>query len=233
MLKSFQLSVKKGQSVALVGPSGCGKSTCIALLQRFYDLTSGELTLEQHDIQALNVPWVRSKLSIVSQEPVLFNRSIAQNIAYGDNSREVPIEEVIAAARKANIHQFITNLPQGYETPVGMKGTQLSGGQKQRIAIARALIRNPPVLLLDEATSALDTESERSVLSALDSAQEGRTSITIAHRLSTIKNCNIIFVVKDGQVIEAGDHEDLLKMRGTYHQLWTTQTGETKAKISL
>ena len=175
--------------------------------------------------QALNVPWVRSKLSIVSQEPVLFNRSLAENIAYGDNTREVPMEDVIAAARKANIHQFITNLPQvmqhpaslpprhtlittsspsppcqGYETSVGEKGTQLSGGQKQRIAIARALVRNPPVLLLDEATSALDTESERMVLSALESAQEGRTSITIAHRLSTIKNCTVIFVVKDGQV---------------------------------
>jgi ABC-type multidrug transport system fused ATPase/permease subunit len=122
-----------------VGPSGCGKSTCIQLLQRFYDLNSGVITLENHDLNALSVPWVRSKLSIVSQEPVLFNRSLADNIRYGDNSREVSMEEVMAAARKANIHQFITNLPQGYETSVGEKGTQLSGGQKQRIAIARSV----------------------------------------------------------------------------------------------
>jgi ATP-binding cassette subfamily B (MDR/TAP) protein 1 len=120
-----------------VGPSGCGKSTCVQLLQRFYDLSAGVITLENHDLNALNVPWVRSKLSIVSQEPVLFNRSLAENIRYGDNTRDVTMEEVVAAARKANIHQFITNLPQGYETSVGEKGTQLSGGQKQRIAIAR------------------------------------------------------------------------------------------------
>ena len=123
-----------------VGPSGCGKSTCVQLLQRFYDLSAGVITLENHDLDALNVPWVRSKLSIVSQEPVLFNRSLADNIRYGDNSREVSMEEVVAAARKANIHQFVTNLPQGYETSVGEKGTQLSGGQKQRIAIARSVV---------------------------------------------------------------------------------------------
>merc|ERR1712147_458796 len=202
------------------GPSGCGKSTCISLLQRFYDLASGEITLEQHDLQALNVPWVRSKLSIVSQEPVLFNRSLAENIAYGDNTREVPMEEIIAAARKANIHQFITNLPQGYETPVGERGMQLSGGQKQRIAIARALIRNPPILLLDEATSALDTESEKTVQTALDSAQEGRTSVTIAHRLSTVRNCDTIAVINQGKVQELGSHEELLTKKGTYYKLW-------------
>ena len=186
------------------------------------------LTLENHDIQALNVPWVRSKLSIVSQEPVLFNRSLADNIAYGDNSKDITMEDIIAAARKANIHQFISNLPQGYDTLVGEKGTQLSGGQKQRIAIARALIRNPPLLLLDEATSALDTESEKSVQNALDSATEGRTSITIAHRLSTVKNCDMICVVSRGQVIESGKHEELLQRKKIYHKLWTTQTGSRK-----
>ena len=137
VLRNLNMAISSGKSVALVGPSGCGKSTCIQLIQRFYDLNSGDITLENHDINALNVPWVRSKLSIVSQEPILFNRTLAENIAYGDNSKEVTMEEVIAAARKANIHQFITNLPQGYETSVGAKGTQLSGGQKQRIAIAR------------------------------------------------------------------------------------------------
>merc|ERR1719481_161428 len=225
VLKSLDLGIKQGQSVALVGQSGCGKSTVIQLIQRFYDLNSGMITLENHDIQALNVPWVRSKLSIVSQEPILFNRSLAENIAYGDNSKDISMEEIIAAARKANIHQFISNLPQGYETFVGEKGTQLSGGQKQRIAIARALIRNPPILLLDEATSALDTESEKQVQSALDSAQEGRTSITIAHRLSTVKNCDIIFVVNQGRVAECGTHDQLLQKKRTYYKLWTTQTG--------
>ena len=214
--------------MALVGPSGCGKSTVIQLIQRFYDLNSGMITLENHDIQALNVPWVRSKLSIVSQEPVLFNRTLADNISYGDNSKEVTMEDIIAAARKANIHQFISNLPQGYETLVGEKGTQLSGGKKQRIAIARALIRNPPVLLLDEATSALDTESEKSVQNALDSAQEGRTSITIAHRLSTVKNCDVICVVSQGKIVESGRHEELLQKKKVYYKLWTTQTGARK-----
>lgn len=142
VLKNLNLAISSGKSVALVGPSGCGKSTCIQLLQRFYDLNDGDITLENHDINALNVPWVRSKLSIVSQEPVLFNRTLAENISYGDNTKDVTMEEVIAAARKANIHQFITNLPQGYETNVGEKGTQLSGGQKQRIAIAR-YVRKP------------------------------------------------------------------------------------------
>lgn len=228
VLQNLDLGIKKGQSVALVGPSGCGKSTVIQLIQRFYDLNSGEITLEKHDLNALNVPWVRSKLSIVSQEPILFNRTLAENIAYGDNSKEVTMEDIIQAARKANIHQFISNLPQGYETSVGEKGTQLSGGQKQRIAIARALIRNPPILLLDEATSALDMESEKQVQSALDSAQEGRTSITIAHRLSTVKNCDIIFVVNQGRIDECGTHEELLQKKRTYYKLWTTQTGGKK-----
>jgi len=228
VLQNLDLGIKKGQSVALVGPSGCGKSTVIQLIQRFYDLNSGEITLENHDLQALNVPWVRSKLSIVSQEPILFNRTLAENIAYGDNNKEVSMEDIIQAARKANIHQFISNLPQGYETSVGEKGTQLSGGQKQRIAIARALIRNPPILLLDEATSALDTESEKTVQSALDSAQEGRTSITIAHRLSTVKNCDVIFVVNQGRIAECGTHDELLQKKRTYYKLWTTQTGGRK-----
>merc|ERR1712048_583084 len=228
VLQNLDLRIKQGQSVALVGPSGCGKSTVIQLMQRFYDLNSGVLSLDNHDIQALNVPWVRSKLSIVSQEPVLFNRTLAENISYGDNTKDITMEDIIAAARKANIHQFISNLPQGYETLVGEKGTQLSGGQKQRIAIARALIRNPPVLLLDEATSALDTESEKSVQNALDSAQEGRTSITIAHRLSTVKNCDVICVVSQGRIVESGRHEELLQKKKVYYKLWTTQTGSRK-----
>ena len=161
VLKDFFLDLKVGKHIALVGSSGCGKSTCIQLIQRFYDLDSGDLEVEGHDIQRLNVPWLRSNLGTVSQEPVLFDRTIAENIMYGDNERTVTMDEVISAARDANIHDFIASLPQGYDTKVGEKGTQLSGGQKQRIAIARALIRSPKLLLLDEATSALDAESER------------------------------------------------------------------------
>jgi len=224
VLNKLTLSVKNGEKIALVGESGCGKSTVIQLIQRFYDLDQGSLKLEGHDIKQLNVPFVRSKIGIVSQEPILFNRSIAENIKYGDNEREVSMEEVIAAAKKANIHSFVSSLPEGYETGVGGKGTQLSGGQKQRVAIARAMVRNPAILLLDEATSALDSESEKIVQEALEAAQEGRTSITIAHRLSTIMDVDRIFVIQKGEVAECGTHAELLNSRGIYHKLWNRST---------
>merc|ERR1719397_820722 len=220
ILRKLNLSIRPGQRVALVGQSGCGKSTVIQLIQRLYDLDSGSLSLEGQNIQGLNVPFVRSKLGIVSQEPVLFNKSIAENITYGDNSREVGMEEVIAAATKANIHQFVCGLPSGYDTGVGGKGKQLSGGQKQRVAIARAMIRDPKLLLLDEATSALDSESEAVVQEALEAVQEARTSITIAHRLSTVRDSDRILVVEAGRVAEQGTHDQLLAARGTYHKLW-------------
>ena len=164
-------------------------------------------------------------MGIVSQEPVLFNRTIAENIAYGDQTRTIAIEEIIQAARKANIHNFIHSLPLGYETPVGQKGTQLSGGQKQRIAIARALIeiRHPRILLLDKATSALDSESEKVVQDALDRASKGRTCIVIAHRLSTIKDVDEILVFDQGKIKERGKHDELIQLKGIYHQLWTIQ----------
>ena len=220
ILNRLNLSIKKGESIALVGESGCGKSTVIQLIQRFYDLNHGSIELEENNIESLNLPYVRSKLGIVSQEPVLFDRSIAENIQYGDNEREVSMEDVIAAARKANIHEFVAALPEGYNTRVGGKGAQLSGGQKQRVAIARALVRNPRILLLDEATSALDTESEKVVQDALDAAQVGRTSITIAHRLSTIKNADQIYIIEKGITTEHGTHDELLKEQGTYHRMW-------------
>jgi len=224
ILNKLSLAVRAGQRVALVGESGCGKSTVIQLIQRFYDLDEGALNLENQDIKQLNLPHVRSKIGIVSQEPVLFNRSIGENIRYGDNTTEASMEEVIAAARKANIHTFVSALPQGYETNIGGKGKQLSGGQKQRVAIARAMLRNPAVLLLDEATSALDSESEKIVQDALDAAQEGRTSITIAHRLSTIKDVDVIFVIQKGEVAEQGNHEELLELQGIYYKLWNKST---------
>ena len=216
--------MKAGDRIALVGESGCGKSTVLQLIQRLYDLDQGSLSVQGQDIESLNVPQLRSRLGLVSQEPVLFNRSIAENIEYGDNEREVSMEEVVAAARMANIHQFVSALPEGYDTKVGNRGSQLSGGQKQRVAIARMLLRNPRILLLDEATSALDAESEKVVQEALDRAQRGRTSITIAHRLSTIKNSDQIYVVEKGRIVEHGTHDQLIDMRASYFKLWNSNT---------
>ncbi|CAN2389829.1 phosphatidylcholine-translocating ATPase activity [Pristimantis euphronides] len=224
VLQALSVAIAEGQTVAFVGSSGCGKSTSIQLLQRFYDPDQGAVLFDRKGVKNLNVQWLRSQIGIVSQEPVLFDRSIAENIAYGDNSREVSLEEIQEAAKAANIHSFIENLPEKYNTPVGGKGTQLSGGQKQRIAIARALIRSPKVLLLDEATSALDNESEKVVQQALDQARKGRTCIVIAHRLSTVQNADLIIVMKNGKVIEKGTHQQLLSNRGEYYDLVNAQT---------
>ena len=225
ILRGFSAIIHPGQTVALVGQSGCGKSTCIQLLERFYDPDSGKICIDDRDVKSLVPSSFRSHFGIVSQEVVLFNRTIAENIAYGDLTRSVSIDEIIDASKKANIHDFIVSLPLGYDTIVGQKGSQLSGGQKQRVAIARALVRNPKILLLDEATSALDSESEKLVQEALDSASQGRTCITIAHRLNTIQNADHIVVVHHGQVHELGKHEDLIELGGIYHHLWNVQTG--------
>ncbi|CAF0950412.1 unnamed protein product [Brachionus calyciflorus] len=219
ILRGLTLSIYEGQRVAFVGSSGCGKSTITQLLERFYDPNNGEIKLSEKNLSDFNLHWLRSQFGIVSQEPILFDMTIHENIAYGDNSRLVTREEVIEAAKKANIHEFISKLPMGYETNVGSKGTQLSGGQKQRIAIARALIRNPKILLLDEATSALDTESEKIVQDALDKAQQGRTCIIIAHRLSTIRDSDVIFVFQNGVITEKGTHEELMNANGFYAKL--------------
>ncbi|XP_061918767.1 ATP-dependent translocase ABCB1-like isoform X1 [Entelurus aequoreus] len=225
VLRGLNLKVCKGETLALVGSSGCGKSTTIQLLERFYDTTHGTVMLDSKSVKELNIHWLRSQIGIVSQEPVLFDCSLAENIAYGDNSRTVTMEEIKAAAEAANIHSFIENLPNKYDTQAGDKGTQLSGGQKQRIAIARAILRNPKLLLLDEATSALDTESEKVVQEALDKARQGRTCIVIAHRLSTIQNADLIAVIKNGLVVEQGTHQQLLAKKGVYHMLISTQMG--------
>ncbi|XP_072009919.1 ATP-binding cassette sub-family B member 5-like isoform X2 [Engystomops pustulosus] len=224
VLQNLSITISSGQTVAFVGSSGCGKSTSVQLLQRFYDPYQGAVLFDDTDIKNLNVQWLRSQIGIVSQEPVLFDCSIAENIAYGDNSRKVSMEEIQRAAKAANIHSFIEELPEKYNTSVGGKGTQLSGGQKQRIAIARALIRSPKVLLLDEATSALDNESEKVVQQALDEARKGRTCIMIAHRLSTVQNADLIVVMKNGRVIEMGSHSQLLNNRGAYFHLVNAQT---------
>uniref|UniRef100_A0A8C5FRD0 ATP-binding cassette, sub-family B (MDR/TAP), member 4 n=1 Tax=Gadus morhua TaxID=8049 RepID=A0A8C5FRD0_GADMO len=226
VLQGLNLEVCKGETLALVGSSGCGKSTTVQLLERFYDPLEGSVILDNMDVKMLNIHWLRSQIGIVSQEPVLFDCSLAENIAYGDNSRTVNIKEIQAAAESANIHSFIDGLPQ-YNTQAGDKGTQLSGGQKQRIAIARAILRNPKVLLLDEATSALDTESEKVVQEALDQASQGRTCIVVAHRLSTIQNADRIVVFQDGVVVEQGTHQQLLAQKGFYHTLVTKQMGHS------
>lgn len=228
VLRGLDLMVAKGETLALVGSSGCGKSTTVQLLERFYDTGEGSVMLDKRDVKELNIHWLRSQIGIVSQEPVLFDCSLAENIAYGDNSRTVTLEEIKAAAKAANIHDFIENLPQKYDTQAGDKGAQLSGGQKQRIAIARAIIRNPKLLLLDEATSALDTESEKVVQEALDQASKGRTCIVVAHRLSTIQNADRIAVFQGGVIVEQGTHQQLLSKKGIYHKLVTKQINHRK-----
>ncbi|NXL14216.1 ABCBB protein, partial [Setophaga kirtlandii] len=222
VLKGLSISVKPGQTLAFVGSSGCGKSTSVQLLERFYDPEKGSVLIDGHDSKNVNVQFLRSQIGIVSQEPVLFDCSIADNIKYGSNTKEATMEKVIEAAQKAQLHDFVMSLPNKYETNVGAQGSQLSRGQKQRIAIARAIIRDPKILLLDEATSALDTESEKTVQAALDKAREGRTCIVIAHRLSTIQNADIIAVMSQGLIIERGTHDELMAMEGAYWKLVTT-----------
>ncbi|XP_004954680.4 putative multidrug resistance protein [Setaria italica] len=215
---SFNLRVPAGRTVALVGSSGSGKSTVIALLERFYDPSAGEVTLDGVDIRQLRLKWLRTQMGLVSQEPALFATSIRENILFG--KKDATEEEVVAAAKAANAHNFILQLPQGYDTQVGERGVQMSGGQKQRIAIARAIIKSPKILLLDEATSALDTNSEHVVQEALELAAMGRTTIVIAHRLSTIRNADMIAVMQSGEVKELGSHDELIaKENGMYSSL--------------
>lgn len=231
VLKDMNLEVLPGQTVALVGASGSGKSTIIGILERFYEILDGSVTIDGVDISTLNVRWLRQQLALVSQEPTLFGVSIFENIAYGligtehdSASPEKKRELVIEAAKQANAYDFIQDLTEGFETNVGDRGFLLSGGQKQRIAIARAIVRQPKILLLDEATSALDTKSEGIVQDALDRASQARTTIVIAHRLSTVKNADLIVVMNKGDIVEQGTHQELLELDGVYHSLVNAQT---------
>jgi len=222
--KNYNLKIESGQTVALVGGSGSGKSTAINLIDRFYDPKDGAVLLDGVDIRDLNVRSLREHISIVSQEPVLFVGTIAENIATGKPGASQ--EEIETAAKKANAHDFIMQFPEGYNTAVGDRGVQVSGGQKQRIAIARAILRDPEVLLLDEATSALDTESERIVQESLDRLLQlkRRTTIVVAHRLSTIRNADVIAVVSDGSIVEKGTHDELVEIpNGIYRGLVSRQ----------
>ncbi|CAF4166202.1 unnamed protein product, partial [Rotaria socialis] len=217
ILNGISFDIKRGQTIALVGSSGSGKSTCVQLLQRFYDSDAGSVFIDDQRVDEYNLKWLREHIGVVSQEPILFQATIRENILFGrDTATDAEIHE---AAKMANAHNFIMELPDKYETRVGDRGATLSGGQKQRIAIARALIRDPKILLLDEATSALDNESEKIVQAALDRAAQGRTTLVIAHRLSTIRNAHKIVVLHKGEVVEEGDHESLMELRGTYHTL--------------
>ena len=224
VLNRLNLQVRQGQNVAIVGSSGSGKSTIIALLERFYDPSSGSILINGMDLSALDVEQYRATLSLVSQETFLYQGSIQENIELGIKDRQISKEQLVQACRDANIHDFITSLPDGYNTKCGNKGLSLSGGQRQRIAIARALIRNPSILLLDEATSALDSDSERLVQEALRKTAKGRTTITVAHRLSTIKDADWIFVINRGSIVEEGVHGELLKKHGVYWQMCQSQS---------
>jgi subfamily B ATP-binding cassette protein MsbA len=228
VLVDINLTARKGEVIALVGPSGSGKSTLVDLIPRFYEPTGGRILLDGVDTREIKLPALRALTGIVSQETVLFHDTVRNNIAYGaaEKYNQTQIE---AAAKAANAHEFITELPRGYETLLGERGTRLSGGQRQRLAIARALLSDPPILILDEATSALDTESERLVQEAVDRLLKGRTVFVIAHRLSTITHADQIVVLDRGEIVEQGTHADLLAKRGAYSRLYELQFGSNGA----
>ena len=222
VLRDINLTIKKGQTVALVGHSGSGKSTFVDLIPRFYDVTKGDILIDGKNIKTLNVFDLRSLMGNVNQEAILFNDTFENNITFGvENATREQIEE---AARIANAHDFIMATEHGYQTNIGDRGGRLSGGQRQRVCIARAVLKNPPIMILDEATSALDTQSERLVQSALDSLMKNRTSIVVAHRLSTIRNADLICVLNDGEIVERGTHEELLGLNGHYKRLCDAQS---------
>jgi subfamily B ATP-binding cassette protein MsbA len=221
VLKKINLAIEKGKTIAVVGPSGAGKSTLVDLLPRFYDCTGGEIRIDGIPIRDMIIEDLRGLMGIVSQETILFNDTVFKNIAFGMET--VTEEQVIAAAKVANAHEFIEKMPLGYYTNIGDRGTKLSGGQRQRLSIARAVLKNPPILILDEATSALDTESERLVQQALENLMKNRTSVVIAHRLSTIKFADEIVVLQHGVLVERGTHNDLLALNGIYRKLYDLQ----------
>jgi len=221
VLKGLSLSVQPGECIAIVGPSGAGKSTISKLLFRFYDPEEGEIRIDGQAINQVQQTTLRQSIAVVPQDTVLFNTTIAENIAYG--KPDASLAEIREAAKLASLHDFIVSLPDGYDTKVGERGLKLSGGEKQRVAIARAIIKNPTIFLFDEATSALDSRTEKEIQHSLETISTGRTTLMIAHRLSTVVNCDRIFVLNGGQVEESGTHQELLALNGMYYTMWMRQ----------
>jgi ATP-binding cassette subfamily B protein len=231
ILKGVTFEVPAGKTVAVVGPSGAGKSTLSRLLYRFYDVTSGAIEIDGQDVRTVTQASVRKAIGMVPQDTVLFNDTIAYNIGYGQFGASR--EQVEEAAESAQIAGFIATLPKGYDTEVGERGLKLSGGEKQRVAIARTLLKAPPILILDEATSALDTHTEREIQASLDDVSKNRTTLVIAHRLSTVVGADEILVLKDGVVAERGKHAELMKLNGLYHSMWERQRAADAARETL
>jgi subfamily B ATP-binding cassette protein MsbA len=221
ILTDVELEVRAGEVVAIVGSSGAGKSTMVHLIPRFFDVSSGSLKIDGHDVREVTLASLRAQVGIVTQETILFNDTVRNNIAYGQP--HVPLAQVEDSARAALAHDFISALPEGYDTVIGERGLRLSGGERQRIAIARALLKNAPILILDEATSALDSESESLVQSALGNLMQGRTTLVIAHRLSTVRRADRIVVLETGTITDIGNHDDLMQRDGTYRRLYEMQ----------
>ncbi len=222
VLQDINLTIRKGEVLAIVGPSGSGKSTLVDLIPRFRDVSSGHLLIDEIDIRQISVKSLRRQIGIVTQETILFNDTVRNNIAYGLD--DCPLEKIVEAAKAANAHNFILETPKQYESIIGERGVKLSGGERQRLSLARAILKNPPILILDEATSALDTESELLVQEAIDRLMAGRTSIVIAHRLSTVQHADRIVVLEAGRIVEVGKHADLLaKTDGLYKKLYELQ----------
>jgi subfamily B ATP-binding cassette protein MsbA len=221
VLRDISLHVKVGEVIALVGMSGAGKTSLVNLLPRFYDVEKGQILIDGCDIRKVTVKSLRDQIALVTQQTILFNDTVRNNIAYGNLA--CSDQEIIEAAKAANAHDFVQKFPQGYETIIGEQGVKLSGGERQRLSIARALLKNAPVLILDEATSSLDSDSETEVQRAMERLMEGRTVFVIAHRLSTIRNANRIVVLSDGQIVEQGTHEELMVLHGEYRRLYDLQ----------
>jgi ATP-binding cassette, subfamily B, bacterial len=230
-LKDISFEAAPGQALAIVGPTGAGKSTLVSLLPRFYDPQAGRIVVDGFDVRSLTLRSLRAQISIVLQEPLLFSSSVADNIRYG--RLDASLDEIVEAATAANAHEFITALPEGYDTPLGERGAQLSGGERQRIAVARAFLKNAPILILDEPTSSIDSKTEKVILDALARLMEGRTTFLVAHRLSTLRNVDTILVLDQGRVVERGSHEELLAVEGLYRQLYDVQTGRLERRVQM